>query len=182
MNTDLGFMKNEYERIIKDLKIDSKYQQYKQFLMISFYGIEFILGKYCKLNMENYASEQIKNISVYDRFLIEIGHKHYIPDAPERFPVEVRLIGMIAIQTAVFLVMQKITNTLSTKSGGSDLFGMIGALMKGVNMIPSAPSTSTATPVKKVEKETAQPQTSRLAPPTNREKKDINNKDGPIEN
>jgi hypothetical protein len=77
-------------------------------------------------------------MEVYDKFLVEMGYKHYLPDAPERFPVEVRLLGMIVVQTAIFLIMQKISSSFSIGGnggggGGGGLLNMFSSAMKGMN-------------------------------------------------
>jgi hypothetical protein len=132
MSTELEYMKNEYEILMRRLRIHDKTVQYKQFLAFAFYGIEFILGKFAKMNMEGFAKSQIANLTQYDRLLIELGHKHYVADAPETFPVEIRLIGMILINTAIFIVMQKVTASISGSSF-SNLTNMLSTFMGGVN-------------------------------------------------
>ena len=125
MATDLGFMQQEYQNIVKRLKLTSKRAQYRQFLIYGFSGIEFVLGKMFKLNMEGYAASQIQSISQYDQILFELGEKHYLPDAPERFPVEVRLLGMIATQTAMFLIGQYLAKKLGGATSGTGLLNII---------------------------------------------------------
>jgi hypothetical protein len=136
MSTDLEFMKNEYETIFRKLKIHDKQLQYKQFLIFAFYGIEYVLGRFCKMNMDGFSKSQIANINQYDRLLIELGHKHYVSDAPESFPVEIRLVGMILIQTAIFVIMQKVTSSINNSSFGN-LSNLLGSFMGGGNRQPT---------------------------------------------
>lgn len=109
MQTDLEFMKNEYDSVLQRLRIDDKHQRYRQYMTMLFYGAEVFLGKFFKLDMVGYAEQQIQNMDKYDKLLIELCHKNYIPDASEKFPVEVRLLGLVVIQTAVFLIMKKVS-------------------------------------------------------------------------
>jgi hypothetical protein len=129
MSTDLAFMKNEYETIIRNLRIDGNHQKYKQMLTIGFYVVEYCLGKFFKLKMGGFANEQIRNMDRYDRLLIEIGHKNYIPNAPERFPVEVRLLGMVLIQTVFFLVVKQVSFGAKDATAAGGLFGFVSSLM-----------------------------------------------------
>ena len=174
MSTDLQFMKNEYNTLMRKLNIDDKHQKYKQFLTMAFYGIEFVLGKFFKLKMVGFAEEQIKNMEKYDRLLLELGHKHYIPNAPERFPVEIRLVGLLLIQTAFFLIMQKISNNMSIGgSGGNGLFSFFSNMMSGGMTSGKSASVASAS----VASATSEPAKSRMSGP----KMDDVNKNGPIE-
>jgi hypothetical protein len=130
MQTDLEFMKNEYDSVLQRLSIDDKHQRYRQYMTMLFYGAEVFLGKFFKLDMAGYAEQQIQNMDKYDKLLIELCHKNYIPDASEKFPVEVRLLGLVVIQTAVFLIMKKVSTSMD---------------MSFLNMF-SSPSTSQAKP------------------------------------
>jgi hypothetical protein len=56
------------------------------------------------------------------QMLIELGDKHYIPNAPEKFPVEVRLLGVVLMQTVLFIIMQKVGAVLSNTGGDSNPF------------------------------------------------------------
>lgn len=117
MASDLEYMKNEYESLIKSLRLNEKNERYKQILIILFYIIEYGCGKFLKLDMNGYARSQIDSMASYQRLLIEIGEKHYIPNAPERITVELRLLGLIIIQTVIFIIMQKITSKLGNSTG-----------------------------------------------------------------
>lgn len=110
MNDDYKYMKNEYDILVKNLKIYDKHSNYKQILTLGFFGIEFIFGKFLKLKMNGFANAQLNNFSKYDKLLLELGEKNYLPDAPERFPVEVRLVGVVIIQAAIFAFMNQFTN------------------------------------------------------------------------
>lgn len=118
MNDDLVYIRSTYDIIVKNLNLYDKHEKYKQILTVGFFVIEFVFGKFLKLNMAGFAEEQIKNFGKYDKLLIELGEKNYIPDAPEKFPVELRLLGMVVIQAAIFVLMNKFCNGVTTGSGG----------------------------------------------------------------
>jgi hypothetical protein len=148
MANDLVYMETEYKNIFKKQKLQDKTENYKRFMYLAFFGIEYLLGKVFKLQMEGYAAEQISNIENYERLLIELGEKHFMPDAPEKFPVEVRLLGMMVIQTAMFLagqfVFKKISSNTSNNMMGS-IMGIIG------NLFTSGKSAKDSTKISSVE-------------------------------
>lgn len=118
MNDDIPYIKSTYDIIVKNLNLYDKHEKYKQMLTVGFFAIEFVFGKFLKLNMVGFAQEQIKNFSKYDKLLIELGEKNYMPDAPEKLPVELRLLGMVIIQAAVFVLMNKFCGGITSGSGG----------------------------------------------------------------
>lgn len=129
MSTDLEYMKNEYKTIFKNLRLDQKHQQMRTVLIIIFYGIEFLLGKLGKFDMVGYTDAQLNNMEKYDRLLYELGEKHFKIDAPEQ-PVEFRLAGAILMNTALFVILKKVTNKMdSTGNSDNSLFGFLGKLL-----------------------------------------------------
>jgi hypothetical protein len=137
LHTDLVYMQNLYDETIQQLQIDKKHDSYRNYLMMGFYGVEMILGKFFKLDMEGFTTAQIANMDKYDVLLIELGHKHYIPNAPEKFPVEVRLLGLIIINTLVFLLMKKVSGAMSGEMA-------LGGLLKMFNLSNSFSNSSSS--------------------------------------
>ena len=118
IHSDLDEMKKEYEFAVKRLSIDSSLTSNKKILFLGFYMIEMLFGNYLKLDMNGFAKEQMINISVYDRLLIELGEKSYVPTG-STLPVEVRIIGLIIFQAAVFLILK-----MASRSGGVNLLSV----------------------------------------------------------
>ena len=74
-------------------------------------GMEFILGKWLKLDMKGFSQQQIANMHTYEKLLVELGEKTYVP-GDSKWPVELRLLFTVVIQAAIFIfgkVMMKKT-------------------------------------------------------------------------
>ncbi len=132
VHTDLELMKREYEDTVRGLSLDSTVENYRTWLMYGFVGCELLFGKFLKLDMEGFATQQMVNMKKYDRLLLELGEKNY-SKGPSRIPVELRLLGMVLLQAAFFLVTKMVT-----KKGGANLFGMVNGFVGGAST-PAAP-------------------------------------------
>jgi hypothetical protein len=119
IHSDYRDMKLSYDSCLKRISISNSADKYKTYLIGAFMLIEFVLGKYMKFDMEGYAQQQIQSMSSYEKLLIELGEKQYIPE-DQQWPVEARLLFMIIINTGVFLMGKMILNKT-----GANLMGMI---------------------------------------------------------
>lgn len=118
MDSDYETMKNSYEMSVKTLSLDSSVQEYKQYLLYAFAIIEFVLGSYFKLDMKGYTSHQAAQMNSYTKLLIELGEKSYVPTG-SKWPVEVRLLFLVVMNTAIFLVFKAMM-----KNSGENLFNI----------------------------------------------------------
>jgi len=107
MHTDYNTMVTSYNECLRMLSLDSSVENYKQYLTYGFMGCEFILGKFCKLDMEGFTQQQLLSMSSYDKLLIELGEKSYVPEQ-SKWPVEIRLLILIVVNAAFFLVSKMI--------------------------------------------------------------------------
>jgi hypothetical protein len=139
IHTDLRMMQRSYEDTVRRLSLDSTVENYKRYLIGAFMLIEFVLGKYMKLDMKGYTQQQIVSMSSYEKLLIEVGEKAYMPEG-EQWSVEMRLAFLVMINTAFFIVGKTVmANT------GTNIMNAIN----GMNKAYQAPTPTPAAPPKK---------------------------------
>jgi hypothetical protein len=102
IHSDLPTMERTYESTLKSLSLDASVTDYKKYLLMAFMGIEFTLGTFLKFDMEGFTQQQILSMNSYERLLLEMGEKSYVPGG-SKFPVEVRLLFLVLMNTAFFL-------------------------------------------------------------------------------
>ena len=93
---------------------------------------EFVLGSYMGFDMQGFTQQQILTMNSYEVLLIELGEKSYIPQG-SKWPVEIRLIGLILINVVFFIVSKMIM-----KKTGSNLLGLINNMNVKNNNTSSA--------------------------------------------
>lgn len=106
---------------LRKLEIDNNVNDYRTYLIGFFMITEFVLGKFLRLDLQGFTQQQMVNMRRYERFLIEIGEKNYIPEG-KKLPVEVRLLGFVLIQAGVFVASKMIL-----KKTGTNLMGMFNS-------------------------------------------------------
>jgi len=98
-------------------------------------GVEFILGNFLGFDMQGFTQQQIISMHSYEKLLIELGEKSYVPSGSS-WPVELRLLFMIIMNAAFFVVSK-----MMMKKTGANLMGMINSMNR--------PRTQTGTTTRK---------------------------------
>lgn len=119
IHTEYKQMLNSYEDCVRRLSLDSNVESYKQYLIYGFMGCEFFLGKFLKFDMEGFTQQQIISMSSYDKLLIELGEKSYMPEG-SKWPVELRLLFLIIMNAAFFVISKMIM-----KKTGANIMNMV---------------------------------------------------------
>lgn len=115
-------MQKSYDTTVKGLSVDSTVENYKKYLVYGFMGVEFVCGNFFGFDMQGFTQQQIISMSSYDKLLIELGEKSYMPSG-SKWPVELRLLFLIVINAGVFIVGKMIM-----KKTGANLMGMINGM------------------------------------------------------
>lgn len=117
--SDLSMMKTSYERTIRELYLDDTVETYRTYLVGSWIFMEYICTEHLSIDLGGFAVQQINMMYKYDSLLIELGEK-----SCERWttslPVEIRLIGMVLVQAAMFYLGKIITEKMG--KGAGELF------------------------------------------------------------
>jgi hypothetical protein len=98
------------------------------------------MGRFLKLDMEGFTQQQIISMSSYDKLLIELGEKSYMPEG-SKWSVELRLLFLIIMNAAFFLVSKMIM-----KKTGANLMNMVNNMGSRFN----TPNVSDEPPKRKM--------------------------------
>lgn len=127
VHSDYKNMKQTHENMLRKLSIDTSVDSYKQYLIGGFLLVEYVLGGWLGFDMQGFTQQQITSLNTYERLLIELGEKSYV-DEESQWPVEVRLLGMIIMNAAIFVVSK-----LIAKKTGSNILNMINSMNTNIN-------------------------------------------------
>jgi hypothetical protein len=81
--------------------------------------------------MEGFTQQQILNMNSYEKLLIELGEKSYVPSG-SKWPVEVRLFFVVIMNAAFFIVSKMIM-----KKTGSNIMNMLNNMNSKVQQTTS---------------------------------------------
>lgn len=107
IHSDYKEMSKTYDGTVKRLSLDSSVESYKQYLIWGFMLVEFVFGHFLGFDMNGFTKEQIVGMSSYEKLLIELGEKSYVPEG-SNWPVELRLLGVIIMNAGFFIVSKMI--------------------------------------------------------------------------
>tara|TARA_Y100000591_G_scaffold331341_1_gene364958 strand:- start:132 stop:1103 length:972 start_codon:yes stop_codon:yes gene_type:complete len=124
MNTDYNTLNHSYENTLRRLSIESNVDTYRTYLIGGCMGIEYILGRFLKFDMKGFTQQQMVNMSSYDKLLVELGEKSYVPQS-KQWSVEIRLLCLILFNAGIF-----IASKMFMKGTGNNIINMMNTLSK----------------------------------------------------
>lgn len=138
MFSDTEVMAQKYEMIARKLSLDSNVENWKRYMIIFVMGLEVVLGK-LSFDVEGFAQQQLVQMNTYESLLVEMAEKSYSPSGKSKWPVEARLMTMLTINMAMFVICKMIQ-----KRTGANLLGSINQQLGGGSetLLRSPPSSS----------------------------------------
>jgi len=128
IHSDHQTMQKSYDDSVRRLSLDSTVENYKTYLIGGFMLTEFVFGSFLGFDMQGFTQQQIVSMNSYEKLLIELGEKSYVPSG-SKWPVELRLLFLIIMNAAFFIVSKMIM-----KKTGANLMNMIN----NMNTSPSS--------------------------------------------
>jgi hypothetical protein len=122
IHSDYKTMERTYDHTVKKLSMESTVENYKTYLIGGFMVTEYIFGSWFKFDMQGFTQQQILSMSSYEKLLIELGERSYVPEGSS-WPVEVRLLFLIIINAAFFIISK-----LILRKTGSNLMNMVNSM------------------------------------------------------
>ena len=127
IHSELSAMQKAYDDSVRRLSLDSTVENYKTYLIGGFMLVEFIFGNFLGFDMQGFTQQQILSMNSYEKLLIELGEKSYVPTG-SKWPVELRLLFLIIMNAAFFIVSKMIM-----KKTGANLMNMINGMNTSSN-------------------------------------------------
>ena len=91
-----------YERYIRHIHISGAADSYRNYLILMFLVIELVATQVLGLPCNGYTMAQMGSMSRYERLLIELGEKWYVP-GESNWPVEYRIIFLSLFNALIFM-------------------------------------------------------------------------------
>jgi hypothetical protein len=100
--TPLDTLQREYDNIVRQLALESTVENYKRYLQIGFFIVEFVLLNIFKFtDIQGFATQQLLGMNQYEQLLYQIGEKSYM--SKSKWPPEVKLLGLVIVNTVIFI-------------------------------------------------------------------------------
>lgn len=117
MSSDLQFMQKTYDTLLRRVMLDSTVDDYKNYFQKGCFALEFALN-YLGFDINGFTADQMTKMNTYERLLVELCAKHYNPNGSS-IPVELRLLGIILLNAAMFIGMKIMAKKFESSSGSS---------------------------------------------------------------
>lgn len=114
ISSDPEHVSRVYDEILRKLSLTDNITKYKKYLMFGFMGIETLAGNILGFDMKGFTQQQVLDMSSYEKLIIELGEKNYVPQS--KWPVELRLLGIIVMNAVLFIATK-----MAFKSTGTDI-------------------------------------------------------------
>lgn len=123
IKSDLETIKTSYEMNVRRLSLDSQVDSYKSYMIGGFMAVEYAMGHFLGFDMQGFTQQQLLQMNSYEKLLIEIGEKSYVPSGASKFPVEVRLLFLVLMNAAIFIASKMIM-----AKTGANLLNMVNGM------------------------------------------------------
>ena len=102
-HSDLETLRTIYKDAMREVNRDANFSTYKGWLVGGFLLIEFMSTQLFSIDMTGYAETQNAMMTKYETLLLELGERPYASFGSS-LPIEIRLIGLILFNTAIFYI------------------------------------------------------------------------------
>ena len=123
-HSSLEEMTRDYDETLRELSHTRNVKNIRKYLIISWYGLEWICTKKLRIDLEGFAKAQIREMDEYNELLVELGDRGYASFGSE-LPIEVRLIFMVIFQAAMFYLMKKMDSGDGPNDGLMSMISMM---------------------------------------------------------
>lgn len=122
-HTDFTTLKKIYDNGMREVALDTSAGYYKQILVATFYGVEFVATQLVGVDLSGFAGYQMSMINSYDSLLLELGERPYATFGSS-LPVEARLFAMIVFQAGMFYLMK-----LAERKGNGNILSLMTSML-----------------------------------------------------
>ena len=150
-HTDIKILQKEYDTISKQIEIDVKVAKYKKWMFFAFMGLEFVIKNFLSFqDIIGFANHQSECIHEYESLLVELSEKNYI-DNEKHYPVELRLLAAICMNTGIFVFGRMVEKHLGSRilSGFSNVMNNATSQYTNNPQMQNAQNISSQTQQKK---------------------------------
>jgi hypothetical protein len=134
--SDLKTLERELDAAIRQLSVDACVANYKKYLTIGFFILEWVLGSVFHIEeIKGFAQQQMLGMNQYEALLWQLGEKNYKMNI--KWSPELKLIGLIILNGVIF-----VGSKMLFKAMGSNIMNAINNAGIGGNQTQQS-STNT---------------------------------------